>query len=333
MKRVPLVFVLLSLASITSYTQQIEVVELSDPLAILGTESQGSLMRMPGDLAAGNGDTLYVLDSQGLVVVVYSEFGNELFRFGRGGAGPGEFSRPRAIAFSGHSVLIGDYGLSRIEEFSSTGQYLRTIKLMNQPRSGMVVFQGDLYVGVQSQECLIVKVPLANPEENSPFLTFQHPQFAEMDRLDRFRKGSVELAAGETGLIVAFPGLGSFMVVPADTDPNQCKLIDPQGEIIEREWDRFDELFKRMEGRVGLQMFNRIDEWTPGQILLEVRTGFAETFHAIGIIVDAISGEDLGIRFKPEDQQHGRLCLLNDNKLAWINWGNSTVSVFQISNR
>lgn len=333
MKRVSLILALIALPAFAIHTQQIEVIELSDPLVILGDESQGSTLTMPGDMAPGNGDTLYVLDSRGLVVVAYSVSGSELFRFGRGGAGPGEFSRPRAIAFSGHSVLVGDYGLSRVEEFTTTGQYMRSIKLMNQPRGGMAVFRGDLYTGVQSQECLIVRVPLSNPAANTPFLTFQHPQFSELNRIDRFRKSQVELASGETGLIIAFPGLGSFMVIPADTDPNHCSLVEPQGELIESEWDRFNELFERTEGSAGLQMFNRIDEWAPGQILLEVRTGFAETFHAIGIIVDATSGEEMSIRLKPEDPHHGRLCLLNGNKLAWINWGNSTVSVFQLGNR
>jgi len=326
-------FMLVALTPDVVLAQDIEVRELSRPITILGDERTGSHLNRLADLTSGNGDTLYVLDAGDNQVVAFDVYGTELFRFGRGGSGPGEFSRPRAIAFSGQSVFVGDYGLSRVEEFSSRGEYIRSIKMPAQPNGGLVAYQGRLYVGVQSQQSLVLRVPVEHPDEYVHFLTFDHPRFQEFDGMERFRNGQVEMAVGETGLIIAFPSIGGFMFVPWGISPEQCHVIEPHSELIDREWERFADLYERFGGAANMQLFNRVDEWLPGKILLEVRTGHAETFHAIAITVDANTGEELGPRLKPGDAHHGRLCLLKGNKLAWINWGNSTVSIFETNRR
>jgi hypothetical protein len=308
--------------------QQVELIELTDPVAILGDENRGSLLSGPSDVVAGNGDTLYALDNRDLVIVAFRRDGTELFRFGRAGEGPGEFSQPQAIAFTGRSLLVSDYRLTRIQEFTTTGRLERAIRLASQPRLGMVAHERDLYVGVQSSQALILRLPLDDPDRAEPFLTFAHPEFAGWSPRDQFTKGGVVLGTSSTGLLVAFPALGKFCVIPWSSDPDKASLIAPDCDLLAIEWKRMEELQARTGGAAGAQMFNTISPWSEGSVLLEVRTGMAQTFRAIAIVVDARTGQELGPRISPAERGYGGLRLLKDDLIAWIHWQVSGVSLF-----
>ncbi len=309
--------------------QQFGMIELTDPVAVLGDESRGSILSGPRDLIAGNGDTLYVLDNRDLVVVAFARDGTELFRFGRAGEGPGEFIQPQAIAFTGRSLLVSDYRLTRIQEFSTTGGLIRVIRLEAQPRGGLVAHEGYLYAGVQSQEVLILRLSLDDPDRVAPFLTFKHPEFAGWSPMDRFRKGSIVMGSSPKGLLVAFPALGKFCVIPWDSDADAAPLIAPECDLLEIEWKRINEPVERTGGATGAQMFNTISPWSEGSVLLELRTGTAQTFRAIAIVVDAKTGRELGPRISPAQPRHGGLRLLGGDLIAWNSFGESTVSLFR----
>ena len=332
MLKLMIILILLSAISNQTAGQQLETVELTKPVTVLGDESRGSILTMPTDLVAGHGDTLYVLDGRDQVVVAFDLKGNELFRFGRDGAGPGEFRQPMEIAFTGHSIVVSDRGLSRIEEFNTDGTYLRTIKLNVLPRFGLAADNKSIFVGVIAQDYLILQIPLENPANQIPFLTFEHPELSDIVPEERTTYGWIELGMSQNGLLVAFPALGSFMVIPWNEDPNKVNIIEPACDLLAEEWKRIPELRReaqRMGGDIIPQMFNNISDWSDGKILLEVRTGRAETFRAVAVIVDAISGEELGPRFTAKQPKHGKLYLLGSDYIAWLNWGESTVSIFR----
>ena len=66
---------------------------------------------------------VFVVDTRGHCVRVYSQAGVFLFQFGRHGDGNGEFNFPTGIAIRGDDVAIVDALNARVQLFASDGQY------------------------------------------------------------------------------------------------------------------------------------------------------------------------------------------------------------------
>jgi hypothetical protein len=84
------------------------------------------------DMVAAPNNRLYILDgSQHEVVVLSADTGDELFRFGREGQGPGEFSWAalRIRYLPSHGIVIIDNELYRATFFGLDGQLLSTFPL------------------------------------------------------------------------------------------------------------------------------------------------------------------------------------------------------------
>jgi hypothetical protein len=82
------------------------------------------------DVAVGPDDRVYILDFQAKDIRVFGPDGEFLFRFGRPGEGPGEFSWPDAIQFTPDGALaVRDVRLFRITLFSPDGVYLRDFRI------------------------------------------------------------------------------------------------------------------------------------------------------------------------------------------------------------
>lgn len=82
------------------------------------------------DVAVAVDGRVYVLDFQARTVRVFSADGAFLFRIGRAGEGPGEFSWPDALAFTPDgSLAVRDVRLFRITLFSADGAYLRDFRI------------------------------------------------------------------------------------------------------------------------------------------------------------------------------------------------------------
>lgn len=74
------------------------------------------------DATVDGGGRIFVLDAQSHAVTGFDSEGECLFRVGRQGRGPGEFTRPRRIALSDEGVLfVLDAGNARIERFDVAG--------------------------------------------------------------------------------------------------------------------------------------------------------------------------------------------------------------------
>jgi hypothetical protein len=82
------------------------------------------------DIAVGPDGRVYVLDFQAKDVRVFDAAGAFLFRFGRPGEGPGEFSWPDGLEFTPEGdVAVRDARLFRITLFSADGDYLRDFRI------------------------------------------------------------------------------------------------------------------------------------------------------------------------------------------------------------
>jgi hypothetical protein len=77
------------------------------------------------DIAAGAAGEVYVLDAGDKSVRVFSSAGAPVRRFGREGAGPGEFNLPVSLRVD-TLVAVSDLGQQRMTYFSMDGRHLRT---------------------------------------------------------------------------------------------------------------------------------------------------------------------------------------------------------------
>ncbi len=321
--------ILWSVSSPSLSVQSIQEIHLGDP-TVLGADSY---LNYPADLAQGNDDTLYVLDgfgsSSGKCVVAFSLQGEELFRFGGDGEGPGEFQGPRAIAFTGYSVLVLDYQLSRIEEFTTGGQYLRTIRLNIRVGFDMIVHDGSVYLHQRSENVIISRFSLDSPADISPVLTTDHPQLQGMTTRSI---GRIQFSAGDDELLVTFPSKAMFTGIDWDTDHNQCVFIQPQCDVIERESRRIEQL-QREAARQGVQIGDiylyGIVSWSTNQVLIEVTEWTGEMRKVHGIVFDTSTGVEVGKRINPQ-LGHGGMYRLRNGDLAWIDRSSNTVYIYPI---
>lgn len=82
----------------------------------------------PTSLAVDGQNRIWVADTHYARVMVFDRDGQELFRFGRAGEGPGEFIFPCAVAIDAKgNVYVGEYGGNdRISVFTPDGTYVRS---------------------------------------------------------------------------------------------------------------------------------------------------------------------------------------------------------------
>ena len=75
------------------------------------------------------GDTIYLLDATGRVVIVHRGDSRlqVMDRIGRRGGGPGEFLRPSGLTLAGPSLAIMDG--TRIQLFTRSGQFMRSVPI------------------------------------------------------------------------------------------------------------------------------------------------------------------------------------------------------------
>lgn len=103
---------------------------------------------------------IYMVDSAGGKVEVFSLAGEHLFTFGNPGEGDGEFNRPSPIAINSKGeVVIGDTMNARIQIFDSDGKFLRKFGQRDSSWAGLQVIKG---VAVDSEDNVYVTDGKAN---------------------------------------------------------------------------------------------------------------------------------------------------------------------------
>jgi hypothetical protein len=110
------------------------LIELKDPILVLGEGPPEAYLYHPIDYVAGNGDTIYVLDFGAKEVVAFGGSGERLFSFGRQGQGPGEFELPTHLGYKQRTVYVLDRQINRLILFNSQGRLKHSIQLDQSPR-------------------------------------------------------------------------------------------------------------------------------------------------------------------------------------------------------
>ena len=84
-------------------------------------------LKSPWGIAVREGGEMVVSECHGHCVSIISANG-EKKSFGTCGSAPGQFNRPEGVAMDGEcSILVCDYNSHRIQQFSPTGEHLKTV--------------------------------------------------------------------------------------------------------------------------------------------------------------------------------------------------------------
>lgn len=142
-----------------------------EPEVMLGV-LEGNECEMFGSITDATVDAegrIFVLDAQSHAVTGFDSEGECLFRVGRQGRGPGEFTRPRRIALSDEGVLfVLDAGNARIERFDVSGSEVERLSAIPlRAQTADFCYLGDrLFVAVMQAESPRIGI-WRHPEEEA----------------------------------------------------------------------------------------------------------------------------------------------------------------------
>jgi phospholipase C len=103
----------------------------------------------PEGMATDSSGDIWVAVTGSDSVAEFSASGTLLTSFGTEGSGDGELDGPDAVAVSGSTVYVADFGNSRIEEFTTSGAYVASISVPT-PTGVAVTAAGDIWVASAS---------------------------------------------------------------------------------------------------------------------------------------------------------------------------------------
>ena len=108
------------------------------------------LLAHPTDIAIGSDGTVYIADARSNRVLALSREGRLNKTIGREGQGPGEFSRPSAVAQGDSGIVVFDAGNGRVESFSLDGQFRDSYAVPPEALAGSISIRGDGTILVSS---------------------------------------------------------------------------------------------------------------------------------------------------------------------------------------
>jgi phospholipase C len=119
------------------------------PSGHLVKEIGGGRLDHPEGIAIDSSGDIWVAAEGSDSVAEFSTDGRLLTSFGTEGSGDGELDSPDAVAVSGGTVYVADFGNSRIEEFTTSGTYTSSVSVPT-PTGVAVTSAGDIWVASAS---------------------------------------------------------------------------------------------------------------------------------------------------------------------------------------
>lgn len=105
--------------------------------------AESARLGRPSEVVVDTAGRLYVTDLGTATIVVLDSLGAPLATIGRRGAGPGEFTMPRAVTVEGDSVRVADPMNGRFQVLTTAGAYARSVPSPAAAASGAVAFRPD----------------------------------------------------------------------------------------------------------------------------------------------------------------------------------------------
>ncbi|MFC1540348.1 6-bladed beta-propeller [Gemmatimonadota bacterium] len=272
-------------------------------------------------------DTIYVVDLRNKEVLAFDLNGDQLFRIGGIGYGPGEFTAPCAITSADGYLYIADDEQMRISVFTYSGQYVSTISIENRPCE-MEVFEGQLFVGTRSTENVVWRIDCQNPTDREPILTHSNQLLRDTELRVRLIRPQLTILKDEL-----FVGLEnkSLLVVISLRTMEVVRTIEVNNDFTSSYLQQFDK--KNADLPDGLWMIPRafisLSQWGDKYLLIQVRTDPIDGMSPTIIVLDPISGNEIGLRIVAKDLGYQHMKVLPNGLIAWTSYHDATVHLYK----
>jgi hypothetical protein len=196
--------------------------------------SEEQLFDRPIDISAGRAGRIYVLDSKGNNIKIFKEDGAFMGTVGRGGSGPGEFTRPWKLETIEDELYVTDTGNGRIQVLDEDGRYKTGFKVSVSFGDGMAFDSaGRVYLntrGFRSPKLISIYDTQGNLVKEFGDLEGRSIQFFDFTVIKKqIRGGKIpDSFKNEIALIVDRGG-NTFAVHQA---LKKLKKFSPNGELI-----------------------------------------------------------------------------------------------------
>jgi len=277
----------------------------------------------PGGGIAVSGSYVYVADSANDRIERFNLQGGEVMTWGTKGAGPGQFSYPRAVAANAGEVIVSDDDNHRIEQFTPAGAYLASAGTEGDgpgqfayPYGVALDAAGNVYVADDSNDRIVKLTPqlgfagawggdgskpgqLAFPRAlASDAAGDTYVADTANDRIEVFGPEgeylrTLGISAHGPGQLTAPRGLAvdpTGRLLASDTVGNRVELFAPSSELYTAQWTTAGGRFGDLNGPAGIA----VDEL--GAVLVsDPGNGRVARFWGDGTFLSEIGGPgDLG---------------------------------------
>ncbi len=218
-------------------------------MEIGGTGSENGKFKEPVGLAFSGSD-LYVVDRGNSRIQEFQITETEgkasakyLAKFGTGGSGQGQFTEPQGIAFDkeGH-VWVADTGDSRIEELTTTGEYLAQTSnvsetCMKNPDGVALASSGDVWVADTANDRVSELSSTGKALQRFGTEGSLASQFKEPRGIATDSSGNVWVADTGNNRVQEFGSKGEYLRTVGSTGKENGQLEKPTGVAISSEGD------------------------------------------------------------------------------------------------
>ena len=192
------------------------IIRLSPKGQPLGSMGNGQLQRPTGLVRDPLGKQIYVADTRGHHIAVFSDTGELIRKFGQQGTAPGEFNAPTYISLMQNKLYITDMLNSRVQIVTTEGQPVKSIGKrglyvgnLTRPKGVAVDTDGNVYIVESYYDHLLIFNPegeflLAIGGTGSGVGNFYLPAGTWSDE-----QGRIYVADMYNGRVIIFQYLGS----------------------------------------------------------------------------------------------------------------------------
>ncbi|MFC1540352.1 6-bladed beta-propeller [Gemmatimonadota bacterium] len=281
--------------------------QLSSPTVVMPAPESEIFLVQPRDYTIGTGDTLYVVDERGRLVHAFSLDGDHLFQFGGDGRGPGELRAPRRIAQCDGRIFTLDVSLQRINEYSSTGEFIRAITL-NRNTYDIVVDQDYIYTSTSwFTGAPVTRISRASPDDRVPLLETASQFFPEVEMGDFYsmgmRGGSIYLSIVDDQLIAVFRTVGVVAVLSTGQGSAEPRFIRLEHHLIDRYIREFQKRLREYEGPGSItpSVVYEATPWPGGGLACLIRTFDEQEYEDVRLVLfDLETGTESGVVKTPD---------------------------------
>jgi len=189
----------------SSVTAQSHEIVLDEPILRLGTDEGEYFFGFIIDWGLDDHGNYYILDYQENSITICDSSGSLKQKFGREGAGPGEFRRVNQLAVIDSSVYVLDTNLNRITVFNLYGEYLESCSVDDRIRK-IIATSDAIYALVHHDRNIIWRADRSNLRDWRIYLTVDDVLYLQTVE-NQFLCQAFDIGYIGNELFITYPGL------------------------------------------------------------------------------------------------------------------------------